>query len=190
MGRGVAWPLLQEVLQNDLNALPSRDTRYPLTDSVSTAWQKWKLLLPVVSWWFIDLPTSPIRVRVLRARVYSCFSVTLVIYKTIFAFSNTECYAVLSDLSCVQLFATLWTVTHQAPLSMGFAGQEYSTGLPCPPPGDLPGSGIKPVSLTSPALAGGLFSSAWELLLCWGQVGSNSLTKDWTWAPSIGSTQS
>ena len=49
---------------------------------------------------------------------------------------------------CV-LFVTLWTVAHQAPLSMGFSRQDYSSGLPCPPPGDLPNPGIKP---TSPAL--------------------------------------
>ena len=156
----MAWPLLQEVLQNDLIALPSKDTRYPLTDSVSPTWQKRRLLLPEVSWRFLDLPTSPIRVRVLRARVYSCFSGTLVIYKTIFAFSNTECYAVLSHLSCVQLFATLWTVAHQAPLSMGFSRQEYWSGLPCPPPGDLPDPEIEPMSLTSPALAGRFFTTS------------------------------
>ena len=116
--------------------------------------------MPVVSWRFLDLPTSPIRVRVLRARDYSCFSGTLVIYKTIFAFSNTECYAVLSHLSCVHLFATLWTVAHQAPLSMGFSRQEYWSGLPCPPPGDLPDPGIEPMSLTSPALAGRFFTTS------------------------------
>ena len=44
----------------------------------------------------------------------------------------------LSCFSRVQLFATLWTVAHQAPLSMGFSRQEYWSGLPCPPPGDLP----------------------------------------------------
>ena len=42
---------------------------------------------------------------------------------------------------------TLWTVARQAPLSMGFSRQEYWSGLPCPPPGDLPHLGIKPVSL-------------------------------------------
>ena len=52
-------------------------------------------------------------------------------------------------LICVQLFATPWTVVHQAPLSMGFSRQEYWNGLPCPPPGDLPDSGIKPTSLIS-----------------------------------------
>ena len=58
-------------------------------------------------------------------------------------------------LSPVQLFVTPWTVAHQAPLSMGFSRQEYWSGLPFPPPGDLPDPGIKPASLTSPALAGG-----------------------------------
>ena len=48
---------------------------------------------------------------------------------------------------------------------MGFSRQEYWSGLPCPPPGDLPNPGIKPVSLTSPALAGGLFTTGatWEV---------------------------
>ena len=45
-------------------------------------------------------------------------------------------------LSRVQLFETPWTVAHQAPLSMGFPRQEYWSGLPCPPPGDLPNPGI------------------------------------------------
>ena len=47
---------------------------------------------------------------------------------------------------------TLWTVTRQAPLSMGFSRQEYWSGLPFPPPGDLPNRGIKPVALVSLAL--------------------------------------
>ena len=42
---------------------------------------------------------------------------------------------------------TIWTITHQAPLSMGFSRQEYCSGLPCPPPRDLPNPGIKPMSL-------------------------------------------
>ena len=63
----------------------------------------------------------------------------------------------VKSLSRVQLFATPWTVTHQAPPSMGFSRQEYWSGLPHPPPGDLPKPGIKPVSLTSPALAGSFF---------------------------------
>ena len=70
----------------------------------------------------------------------------------------------LSCFSHVWLFATLWTVDRQAPLSMGFSRQEYWSGLPCPPPGDLPDPGIEPTSLISPALAGGCFSTSatWE----------------------------
>ena len=50
------------------------------------------------------------------------------------------------SLSHVQLFATLWTVAHQAPPSMGFSKQEYWSGLPFPSPGDLPNPGIEPGS--------------------------------------------
>ena len=64
----------------------------------------------------------------------------------------------LSLFSRVRLCATLWTVAHQAPLSMGFSRQEYWSGLPCPPPGDLPDPGIEPASLTSSALAGRFFT--------------------------------
>jgi len=56
---------------------------------------------------------------------------------------------VLSRLSPVQFFATLWTVAHQALLSTGFFRQEYWSGLLCPPPGDLPDLGIEPISLVS-----------------------------------------
>ena len=55
----------------------------------------------------------------------------------------------LSCFSHVRLSVTLWTVAHQAPLSMGFSRQEYWSGLPCPPPGDLPEPEIEPVSLMS-----------------------------------------
>src|SRR5574339_157875 len=66
----------------------------------------------------------------------------------------------LSCFSPVQLFATLWTVARQAPLSMGFSRQEYQNGLPCPPPGDLPEPGIEPVSFMSPALADRFFTTS------------------------------
>ena len=70
----------------------------------------------------------------------------------------------LSFFSCAQLSATLWTVAHQAPLSMEFSRQEYWNGLPSPPPGNLPDPGIKPTSLMSTLLAGGFFttSATWE----------------------------
>ena len=62
------------------------------------------------------------------------------------------CSCVLSLFSRVWLFATLWTIEHQALLSMGFSRQEYWSRLPCPPPGDLPDPGIEPKSPVSPAL--------------------------------------
>ena len=55
----------------------------------------------------------------------------------------------LSRFSPILLCVTLWTVAHQAPLSMEFSRQGYWSGLPCLPPGDLPNPGIKP---KSPAL--------------------------------------
>ena len=57
-------------------------------------------------------------------------------------------FSSVQSLSHVRLFATLWTVAHQASLSMGFSGQEYWSGLPFSPPGNLPHPGIAaPVSL-------------------------------------------
>ena len=66
------------------------------------------------------------------------------------------------SLSRVQLFMTPWTGAHQAPLSIGFSRQEYWSGLPFPSPGDLP------EALTSPALAGGFFTTraTWEAPRC------------------------
>ena len=70
----------------------------------------------------------------------------------------------LSHFGSVWLFASLWNVAHQAPLSMRFSRQEYWSGLSCPLPGDLPYLGMEPTSLMSPALAGGFFttSATWE----------------------------
>ena len=59
----------------------------------------------------------------------------------------------------VGLFVTSKTVAHEAPLSMGFSRQEYWSGLPFSPPGNLPNLGIEAVSLTSPAFADGFFTT-------------------------------
>ena len=61
-------------------------------------------------------------------------------------------FSSVQSLSRVRLFATLWTVADQAPLSTGFSRKEYWSGLPCPPPGDLPDPGIKFESPAAPAL--------------------------------------
>ena len=63
--------------------------------------------------------------------------------------------AALEALSCVHSFAMPWTVALQAPLSVGFSRQEFWSGLPFSPPGDLPNPGTE---TASPALAGGFFT--------------------------------
>ena len=65
------------------------------------------------------------------------------------------CLLKVKSLSCVQLFATTWTVACQVPLSMGFSRQENWSGLPFPSPGDLPDPGIK---FMFPTLQAGLFT--------------------------------
>ena len=68
------------------------------------------------------------------------------------------------SLSHIRLFASLWVVAYQAPLSTELSRQEYWSGLPFPSPGDLPDSGIEPSRLTSHALAGEFLttSTIWE----------------------------
>ena len=76
-------------------------------------------------------------------------------------------YYYAQSLSCIRLFATPWTVVHQALLSMEFSKPEHWSGLPFPTPGDLSNPGIEPLSLASPALAGRFFTSCatWEAQL-------------------------
>ena len=91
--------------------------------------------------------------------------------------------SVLSHFSINRHFATLRTLTCQAPLSVGFSRQEYWSELPFPPPGDLPNPGIKPASLMSPALAGGFFttSATWEAVLAYlGKPSSPLQARLWT----------
>ena len=81
---------------------------------------------------------------------------------------------VLRCFSCVRLFATPWTVAHQAPLPMEFSRQEYWSMLSYPAPRDLHNPGMKPVSLVSPAVAGRFLniSTTWEAI-------------KWTWSRSV-----
>ena len=67
-------------------------------------------------------------------------------------------------LSHFQLFETPWTVAYQAPLSLGFPRQEYWSGLPFPPTGDLPDPGIEPASSVALALTGGSLPISYHLL--------------------------
>ena len=77
---------------------------------------------------------------------------------------SKDVFHVPSRFSHVQFFATLWTVTHQAPLSMGFSRYEYWSGLPFPLQGIFPTQGSKLCLLTSPLLAEGFFTTSitWE----------------------------
>ena len=74
--------------------------------------------------------------------------------------SPWEFVCTVSHFSHVWLCATLWMVTCQAPLSVGFSRQEYWSGWPCPSPGDLPDPGIEPESLMPLALASGFFTTS------------------------------
>ena len=65
------------------------------------------------------------------------------------------CYAVLSWVR----LCDPWIVAHQASLSMGSSRQEYWSGLPFPPPGDLSDAVFQPICRVCPALAGGLFTA-------------------------------
>ena len=68
-------------------------------------------------------------------------------------------------ISHVQLFTTPCTVACQAPLSILFPREEYWSGLPCPPPGDLPNLETEPASLMSLVLADGFFTASGSLPL-------------------------
>ena len=80
------------------------------------------------------------------------------IYKTDMASGPIMCECMLSHFSHVWLSAALWTVVHQASLSMGFSRQEYQSKLKCPPPGDLPKLGTEPVSACISCITERLFT--------------------------------
>ena len=84
--------------------------------------------------------------------------------------------SMISAFVCIRAKSLQWCLTlrhpvdpvaQQSPLSTGFSRQEYSSGLLCPPPGDLPNPEMEPASLTPPALAGRFFTTnaTWEVLL-------------------------
>ena len=86
------------------------------------------------------------------------FKTHLAIYHAWFLISDSLYVYILSG-NC--LFATPWTIAHQAPLSMGLSRQEYWHGLPCPSPGDLPDPGIEP---RSPALQADFYHLSWFII--------------------------
>ena len=125
----------------------------------------WKILKPETASWTIDgshmvemlilthsgrfTPSSSVREKPLSYWSHC------IVGLSVCTFYMPICACMLSCSRPVQLFAILWTVTHQASLTMGFSRREYWSGLLCPPPGDLPDPGIRSTSLVSPAMVGG-----------------------------------
>ena len=97
-----------------------------------------------------EFPACQLVLQILDFPVPTCISEFLFIK---FHLYYSLCACVLSRISCVQLFVTLWTVAYQAPLSMEFSRKEYWSGLPFPSPGDLPHPGIEPMSPASQAVS-------------------------------------
>ena len=140
--------------------------------------QSWFLLtavrvcVPCLStglWWFAGNLCHSLAYRCITpVSVYICASCSPYGCGFLSKFPLSIRIPVILDSSSSCLVAkscpTFGTVTHQAPLSMGFLKQEYWSGLPFYFPGDLPNPGIKPTFLVSSALAGGFFttSATWE----------------------------
>ena len=118
-------------------------------------------------WYFL-----PILISVLSS--YLCAIINLfirIMHSPRYVLYNSKCslefikiyYVLVQSLSHVQLFVTLWTIARQTPLCMGFSRQEYWNELPFPTPGNLFDTGVERMSLVSPALAGGFFTTKHHL---------------------------
>ena len=97
--------------------------------------------------------TGPLSLKKVQPKKGRRINSKYFVKKTIKQTIHTYAY-MLSRAKLLQSCPTLCN-SHQAPLSMGFSRQEYHSGLPCPPPGDLPDPEIQPASLRSSELAGG-----------------------------------
>ena len=92
--------------------------------------------------------------------IHMCIYIYVCVCVCVYIYIYTYIYIYIkSCFSCIRLFRTLYTVEHQAPLSMEFYRQEYWSGLPFPTPRDLPDPRIKLTSLVYPGLAGRFFAT-------------------------------
>jgi len=91
------------------------------------------------------------------------------------ALEDLRTISLVCTCTVAQSCPTLWD--HQAPLSMGFSWQEHWSGLPFPPPGDLPDPGIEPTSHVSPVLTGGFFTTEPSSVYNFLRKCGNSLTE-------------
>ena len=123
--------------------------------------------MPSLSFTSLILLTYPIPGFWISLATQQVFNKQLFTFLWVPALFFQACVIMPSHFSHIRLFATQWTVACQAPLSVGFSRQEYWSGLPYPPSGDLLNPGTEPASLMSPALAGGLFntSATWDAFL-------------------------
>ena len=94
---------------------------------------------------------------------------------------NSMCVCV-QWLSCVWLFATLWVVARQAPLSAELSRQEYWSGLSFPPPGDFPDPGIKSVSPACISCVGRWIFTTWATWEAWGNIQKVQIWQSWAWS--------
>ena len=114
-----------------------------------------------------------------------CFGLLPYFSKVSFAFSflgEYPCAGVLSHFIHVRLCATLWAVACQGPLSMGFSRKEYWSGLPCPPPGDLPNPSLPHCRQVLYHLSRNVVCHNSAALLFWQNTFSTKFIKD---LPSI-----
>ena len=122
-----------------------------------------------------SLPSASVH-GILQARILEWVAIS---------FSNAWKWKVkVKSLSRVQLFVTPWTVACQEPLSMGFSRQEYWSGLPCPPPWDVPDPGIEPTSLMSPASSGMFFTTraTWTSVVAQLVKNPPAMWETWVWS--------
>ena len=105
------------------------------------------LVLPV-NFWFKNILDCVLEHLINKLKIHLLKSVENIHWNPAVGFKTA---AAAQVLSCAQFFATPWAVACQAPLSMGFSRQEYQSGLPDLPPGELPDPGIEPESSVPPA---------------------------------------
>ena len=131
------------------------DVKEKIEEGIYRIWGSWLLLVALC---LRTLALSNDHLTPVRFSFLSWKMEMLVIMQMLkdYRVSLLIAYVCMCVLSCVQLFATPWTVARQASQFMGFSRQEYWSGLPLPPPGDLPDPGTEAMS---PALAGGLFTT-------------------------------
>ena len=128
-------------------------------------WQVWSINIEIFKLYYqIILPLNRVTAFEYLLPIIShkhVFYIVVEIRVILYAFWGV---CALSHFSHVWLFAILWTVAHQASLSVEFSRQEYWSGLPFPPLGDLPDLGSEPAPLRTPTLVGGFFSTSttWE----------------------------